>query len=193
VTHAKLLRAQLAVVHDDPEGVAFAARCERMRRWIAELPYGWASHVARPVIELGDDRLAFRIGLARADQPTQRTVQIWAARHHLTAFDDTAYVPQFVHSLRHELDIDRPPPAVTDPVSTHRHLASDDTDRVRWSYRWLSLGPTTDGLTSFAWRDGDDAVATFALPGAEPFAIRIPATELDALLRRVIAILELGR
>lgn len=202
--HAEFLRAQLEILRHAFDEPAFAALSGRLRELIGVLPYGWCSHLERPVIELGDRaRFAFRVGLARPDQPSTRVVQIWAAGAELTCDDESAYVPAFTHAL--SFDVLRVPQRLALPYpeldSAENHRRVQDDEALRERHRWLSCGPTTDNITSFLFGDGEDAILTFAFWRAEHprphelgrvFATRLPARALIEQLSTLIEVLERG-
>ncbi|MGI5499823.1 hypothetical protein [Lentzea sp. CA-135723] len=77
-------------------------------------------------------RLAFEIGPADPDGPRLRTCTLWLDGAIATPFDNTAYVPQFVHSLR---------------LDAGRYRAGRTPDFARW-------GPTTEDLATESDPDG---------------------------------------
>ncbi|KOV87243.1 hypothetical protein [Nocardia sp. NRRL S-836] len=82
---------------------------------------------------IGDrTRIAFEVGSADPDSPRLRTCTLWLDGRIATPFDNTAYVPQFAHSLR------------TDAARYRRGRSPDFAD-------W---GPTTDDLSADLQPDG---------------------------------------
>jgi uncharacterized protein (TIGR02996 family) len=202
--HAEFLRTQLELLRHRFDQPAFISLSGRLRELIGALPYGWRSHLARPVIELGDRaRFAFRVGPANADHPADRVVQIWAAGIELTCDDDRVHVPAFSYALSFEVQrvLQRqalPHPAL-EPAANHRRVAGDEDARAR--YRWLSCGPTTDNVTAFLFGDREDAILTFAFWRPEHprphelgqvFVTRIPAHVLVGQLRDLLDVLKRG-
>jgi hypothetical protein len=174
--HAEMLRLQLAALTVDPLGPALAPIEARLNELAADLPYGWMTHVTRPIIVIGDE-LTFRIGVRRRDNPNARMVQIWAGPHHQTPVDDSIYVPQFVHSLRQERDM---------LVRGTGRVTLGLADRGKQP-PWFTLfdhGPTTDAMSCAAIIEDDELVLEF-----RETTIRMPLRDYLELLDRVIAVL----
>ncbi|MCX5746737.1 MAG: TIGR02996 domain-containing protein [Proteobacteria bacterium] len=198
---AEFLRVQRALLTLAPTSSAFAELATRLRAVEEGLPYGWRSHLTRPVIELGEPTtLAFRIGLERPDAPTSRLVEIWAAGIELTCDDNEIHVPSFVHAIERAASWARRPRGLPFPdldvIANHRRI--DDDEELRDRYRWLDTGPTTDNLSCFLFLDGEDAIVTFAFwrqthprphELGQVFAIRLPGDELRARLQQLVRIL----
>ncbi len=180
---AEMLRLQLLALDAAPSSPEFSVIDQRLNDLVAELPYGWCCYATRPIIVLGDE-LTFRIGRHHRDQPSQRTVQIWAAGYDLTPFDDTAYVPQFVSSVSRDRDAVKA--AIETPPTT---------------MRLFYYGPTTDDMRCTARFDGDDILLDVDVeiylaglgrprrddpPHREQFTIRMRTRALVELFDKVI-------
>ena len=105
------------------------------------------------------DRFAIEIG----DRPD--LVDLWAAGHRLTYFDNDVYLPQFRHSVKTTLDwlgrdpdLSLPYPGHS-PEENHCLLMADDTGlRERyWVFNW---GPTTDDFFAHLFHDGNRLIIT---------------------------------
>ena len=164
-THAGFLRAQVEILAHDPDEPRFAELADRLCELEAVLPYGWRSHLERPVIQLGEPAdFALRIGLARPTSPTQRMVQIWAAGIALTCDNDKVQPDWFAAALQPTAQQiarrDPLPFPELDLVATHQRL--DDGHELRDHCRWLKLGPTTDNVHAFLFHEAGDALVSFA-------------------------------
>jgi uncharacterized protein (TIGR02996 family) len=174
VARAELLRAQVAILQDAHDTAEFAAIGERLYALRMRVPPGWQAHVARPAIDLGDAKLAFRIGFG----PTARriagepyaVIEIWIGDVRITAAGDTVSVPPVIRAL--ERDLERA-----------AHL-------TEVGERWLSWGSAGHAFTTWMALDGDHAVLTFAAPdGRDTVVTRLPLRELVDRLSRLLAIL----
>lgn len=190
---AELLRSQLALLGQPSDSKEFSRLTERMYALEARVPPGWASHVFRPAIDVGDAQVAFRVGPIRGARRLDdyASLQIWVAGERLP-HDDVAFVPQLVRAIERALDAERleefPAPTL-DGVENHRRCMSFGLDGIR-KYRWLDWGPTTDELTGLAFRDGDDAILTFQHRDSTDVVVaRIPIHDLTDRLRRLLSIL----
>lgn len=129
---------------------------------------------------IGDThQFAFEIGDYLEDIPSLRRVDIWAGGRRLCLDDDSVYVPQFIASLEDELGETHEVGRFNDylrgksPEEMARFVIStrdeespnydlcDDT--LYPTYRVLDLGPTTDNISAFLFRDGNRAHLVYSL------------------------------
>lgn len=207
---AELLRTQMKILRCSWRASAFDALCDRLRELTDAVPYGWSSHLERPMIELGDRaRFAFLVGLPDHPHRERRVVQIWAAGIELTSDDDTVYVPAYSYAMSSAATRIAYRPALPypelDPTENHRRIDAwaQDEGRAhqRERYQWLHHGPTTDRIREYLFGDGDDAILTFSLwlpddrgphePG-QVFVVRLPARTLEGQVRELLEVLKHG-
>ena len=149
-------------------------------------------------------RFAAEVGEFWDGSDQGRRVDLWAAGRWLTCDDNTAFVPQFVMSVRSTLDwlrwgcdLSVPFPGLS-PAEAHRRLLDlDDGSRQRF---WFPLwGPTTDNVTGHVFRVGDRLVITFEFWREEHhipeelgrvFVAELPEAEFLDVLERMLAELE---
>ncbi|ONI75184.1 hypothetical protein ALI144C_41305 [Actinosynnema sp. ALI-1.44] len=123
-------------------------------------------------ILIGDrSRFALEIGPADPDGAQLRACTVWLDGRIVTPFDNVAYVPQFAHSLR--LDVDR-------------YRAGQLPDFAHW-------GPTTDDLSAELLPDG---MLQYRLRsqidgvGDREGAVRLSVGEIVAVLERAVDVFD---
>ncbi|MEV8360981.1 hypothetical protein [Streptomyces niveus] len=153
---------------------------------------------------LGDkDRFAAEVG---EWNHALRRVDLWAAGQWLTCDDNMAFVKQFRLAVLNTAAWLRsgqgsPPPFTgLSPTATHKRLmlrAGDDDEteaeyELRSRFQTLSWGPTTDNVTAYLFREGDDLTITLQFwreppeRAAEIFVAEIPAAEFVETLEDLV-------
>lgn len=151
--------------------------------------------------------LAFDVGEASEPTGNLRRVDMWADEKHLTYFDNSVYVPQFLGDIEHAIrwlrsdpDLQFPFPELS-PVETHKRLCSID-DRLREYYWFFQWGPTTDGFSSLIFRSAEQVHLTFEVRQeihpypttgdiGEIFAVTLPEQDLLTILEQTAAALKI--
>ena len=192
-SRATFLRTQLEILRHAPTSPEFAALEVRLDELATRVPRGWLAHVDRPIAQLGDpQRYAFRVG-RRLDHPC-RVVEIFIGGHEVTYDDDFAHASQFRASVARDVSkvhaartLPRPHGS---PEDNHRHIDTLEDERDR--YAWMRWGPTTDGISSFIFADGDDRIITFEFwrrGDHRIFSARVAAHALVDAMERLDAVL----
>jgi hypothetical protein len=153
------------------------------------------------VLRFGD-RERFCAEIGERATGALRTVDLWAGGKWLTTDDNAAYVPAFSYAIRTAAaevrrgDVSPNPFPGSSPEDVFRRLsalaeaAESDLPERFWLMHW---GETTDNLSSYVYRDGDDLVIVFrywraAHPFPEDlgrtFVARVPADEFASVLER---------
>lgn len=148
---------------------------------------------------IGDKSLfAFEIGDYCPDSPSSRSVDIWVGGHRLCLDDDSAYVSQYVTSLRDEINHDydvslfedvfegMTPEEMAAFVCSTREKESPNynlyEDRLFPTYQFLDLGPTTDNIMAFLFMTGSKALLVYSLwreDKAKDLPMRFSTVRLD--------------
>jgi len=116
-------------------------------------------------MDIGDkSKLAFVIG-ERAGQDL-RMVNVYVGGELVTYYDNTAYVPQFVHSIEREA------------LAIENNNISDE-------YVFLNWGPTTDDVSARGAWEGGNLRLTCDLRDGKKTEISVPAEYLVAVYREV--------
>ena len=148
------------------------------------------------------ERFAFEVHPLDVQHSAMRRVDLWLGARLLTEDDNTVYVPQFRHSIQHDLDellLTRrflPPADNTMPVVDQfdlLHQVDDGRSEEFWFAHW---GPTTDRVSVLLFRIDDRAVLVARqtdergglLPG-EVIEVDMTVVELTALLQAAIVAL----
>jgi hypothetical protein len=158
---------------------------------------------------LGDKR-RFAVEVGDRVGAELRQVDLWAAGQWLTCDDNEAFVKQFRRSVRDTaIDVraghgSSVPFTGLSPAAAHRRFVAaygneDELLRERfWFFHW---GPTTDNVTAFLFREGDELVLTFQFRREEHlrehpehagavFVVEIQAAEFADILDALVAILD---
>jgi hypothetical protein len=114
-------------------------------------------------MDIGDkNSIAFIIG-ERAGRDL-RVVNVYVGGELITCYDNTAYVPQFVHSIARE--------------------ATDIADRnISEQYSFLNWGPTTDNVSARGVLEGSNLRLTCDLRDGKKVSISVPADKMVAIYR----------
>lgn len=110
---------------------------------------------------------AVEIGNCWGGSSQLRDVDIWAAGHRLTYYDNCAYLPSFIHALECEINYLSRTNAASDfniedyrgnVESLHETCVASEV----WDgYRFLDYGATTDGVRAYIFSDHEEFLITF--------------------------------
>lgn len=116
-------------------------------------------------MDIGDkSKIAFIIG-ERAGKDL-RIVNVHVGGELVTYYDNTAYVPQFVHAIEREaLDIE------------NKNISDE--------YRFLNWGPTTDDVSARGVWEGGNLRLACDLRDGKTIEVSVPAEYLVAVYREV--------
>ena len=156
---------------------------------------------------------AFEIGAFDSESKSLRIVDIWANNIRLCIEDNTIYIPQFVNDLIMETkksynvsEFEKYLKGLSPEEMAHFVMSTRDEkspnydlcdDRIYPTYRFLDLGPTTDNITAFLFRQDDLAFLTFSfwreaikLGGKETFdSIKLEFEQVISICNKAIAAL----
>jgi len=158
-------------------------------------------------MQFGDQQIfAVEIGNYWGGSRQLREVDIWAAGHRLTYYDNCAYLPSFIHALECEMNwLSRDGTASDFKLenyggkveSLHESCnASEIWDR----YRFIDYGATTDGVIAYIFRDEEQFLITFQFWWEYPhpdergriFSVKIPKRDLLEILHQTVSYLRLA-
>lgn len=158
----------------------------------------------RMAVLLGDKRM-FAVEVGDWEGSALRRVDLWAADQWLTCDDNSGYVPAFRRAVSNTADAVRAghgsalPFTGLSPAATHRRFlaATTDEDALFREQFWIfyGWGPTTDNLTAFLFRDGDNLTLTFKFwrehdpRCGEVFVAEFQAGAFAGVLDELVAIL----
>ena len=121
------------------------------------------------------DVFSIEIGDYVKDSDELRIVDVWAAKRWLTCDDNVAYLSQFVHSIREELNTLQENPRKmwgSRPFSNCSYIENhclllkvpkdvEHDDGKRFKYFFMDWGPTSDNVSMFLFRENGIANITF--------------------------------
>ena len=164
---------------------------------------------------IGDKKsFAFEIGDCLSHNPTFRAVDIWAGGRRLCLDDTSVYAGQFVASLKRETSKiyeirlfeetlkGKTPEEMAHFVCSTREEESPNhglhDDSIFPAYNFLNLGPTTDNIRAFLFRQNTGAHLVYSLWREDqkrslPMRFHVVALDFDfvmSVLHRSIDILE---
>jgi hypothetical protein len=142
--------------------------------------------------------------------PALRRVDLWVAGQWLTCDDNAVFVAQFRHSVAATAARVRSGGVLSlsfaslSPAAAHRRLIDGISDFVEeYEQFWIfnDWGPTTDNVSAFLFRDGDQLVITSEFWREEHllehpehagtvFVARLQEKELAAILEDLVAVLD---
>jgi hypothetical protein len=121
-----------------------------------------------PVTRRFGDRARFCVEVGENTTYRLRAVDLWAGGKWLTADDNMAYLPSFIHSLRSAAaqvrrgDVSPCPFPDRSPEEIFQLLLADDESDFRERFWLLHWGETLDNVSSYVYLDGGELVIVFS-------------------------------
>jgi hypothetical protein len=127
-------------------------------------------------VQFGDRQIfAIEVGSFWDDSCQLREIDIWAAGHQLTYYDNCAYLPSFIHALEYEMNhLSRTAIASEFSVEDYRGNVKSlyeacITSASKDKYRFVDYGATTDGVRAYIFRDSEQFLITFQFRPEHPY------------------------
>ena len=117
------------------------------------------------------DEIAFSIG--KKQSSTIQTVDIWLDSVLITYFDNSAYLPTFVHSLKRELE-------------------DIENGLIHGDYVFFDHGPTTDDVVAHAKLIGNEICVNCELDSGSKVSVKLPISTIIAIYKNCIDLLSIN-